>query len=199
MNRRRPTYCLAVLLACCALHGTAAPAQDPPSVEPAAGGEEVCVLETSMGTMVFRLFDRAAPRTVANFKRLVREGFYDGLPFYRVVQGHVIQAGDGGESDRPKVEGEFGAHPHVTGALGLARDVDPDSGSTEIYVCHAPRPHLDGRYAVFGLLTSGFEVLEAIGNVAVEERWEGEVAFHRPKTPVTIERAKIERRAAAGS
>lgn len=184
---------------------TACHSGPPPSV-PAAGEEagppgaettEVCVLETTMGTMVFRFFDQGAPLSVANFKRLVREGFYDGLPFYRVVKGHVIQAGDGGENDQPKVKGEFGAYPHVVGAVGLARDADPDSGSTEIYICHAPRPHLDGRYAVFGLLVEGFDVLEAIGNVEVEERWEGEVAFHRPKEPVIIERAFLERRALA--
>jgi cyclophilin family peptidyl-prolyl cis-trans isomerase len=156
--------------------------------------EQVVVLETGLGTMTFRLFEAEAPQTTANFKALVAEGFYDGLPFYRVVAGHVIQAGDGGENERPTVKGEFGAHPHVTGALGLARDADPDSGSTEIYVCHAPRPHLDGRYAVFGLLIEGFEVLEAIGNVEVEERWEGEVAFHQPIEPVVIERAWMEQR-----
>lgn len=165
---------------------------------PAGDGEtatdEVCVLETSLGTMAFRFFAQEAPLTTTNFKELVRKGFYDGLPFYRVVKGHVIQTGDGGENDYPTVKGEFGAHPHVTGAVGLARDSDPDSGSTEIYICHEPRPHLDGRYAVFGLLVEGFEVLEAIGNVAVEEQWEGEVAFHKPLEPVIIERAYLERR-----
>jgi cyclophilin family peptidyl-prolyl cis-trans isomerase len=157
--------------------------------------EEIAVLETSHGTMSFRFFEAEAPLTSANFKTLVDEGFYDGLDFYRVVKGHVIQAGDGGENGRPTVKGEFGAHPHVTGAVGLARDVDPDSGSTEIYICHAPRPHLDGRYAIFGLLVEGFDVLEVIGNVAVEERWDGEVAFHKPLEPVVIERAYLERRA----
>jgi cyclophilin family peptidyl-prolyl cis-trans isomerase len=157
--------------------------------------EEVGVLETSMGTMVFRFFDSAAPLTTANFKQLVGEGFYDGLKFYRVVKGHVIQTGDGGESGRPTVKGEFGAHPHVTGAVGLARGADPDSGSTEIYICHEPRPHLDGSYAIFGLLVEGFEVLEAIANVAVEAQWAGRVAFHKPLQPVIIERAYIERRA----
>jgi len=141
-----------------------------------------------------RFFAAEAPLTTANFKALIRERFYDGLDFYRVVAGHVIQAGDGGESDHPTVKGEFGAHPHVTGAVGLARDVDPDSGSTEIYICHASRPHLDGRYAIFGLLVEGFDVLEAIGNVEVEERWDGEVAFHKPLEPVVIERAYLERR-----
>ncbi len=159
--------------------------------------EEVCVFETSMGTMAFRFFDEGAPETVANFKRLVGEGFYDGLPFYRVVSGHVIQAGDGGENDKPLVKGEFGAYPHVTGAVGLARDTDPDSGSTEIYICHAPRPHLDGRYAVFGLLIEGFDVLEAIGQVEVIEDWVGEektIAFHKPKEEVVIVKASLEAR-----
>ncbi|MCK5379663.1 MAG: peptidylprolyl isomerase [Acidobacteria bacterium] len=159
--------------------------------------EEVCVLETSMGTMVIRFFEKDAPETVANFKKLVGEGFYDGLPFYRVVAGHVIQAGDGGENDNPLVKGEFGASPHVTGAVGLARDEDPDSGSTEIYICHAPRPHLDGQYAVFGILIEGFDVLDAIGRVEVIEEWLGEektIAFHKPKEPVVIVRASLERR-----
>jgi cyclophilin family peptidyl-prolyl cis-trans isomerase len=175
-----------LLSICCA----GAPEEPEPSPK-----QEVCVLETSMGTMVLRFFDERAPLTSANFKALVRDGFYDGKEFYRVVKGHVIQAGDGGENDRPTVTGEFGAHPHVVGAVGLARDQDPDSGSTEIYICHAERPHLDGRYAVFGLLVDGFEVLEQIGNVEVEEHWEGEVAFHKPVTPVVIERAYLEERA----
>ena len=160
--------------------------------------EEVCVLETSMGTMVFRFFEAEAPETVANFKRLVREGFYDGLPFYRVVAGHVIQAGDGGENNQPSIKGEFGAYPHLTGAVGLARDEDPNSGSTEFYICHAPRPHLDGRYAVFGLVVEGLDVLDRIGKVEVVEEWVGEektVAFHKPKEPVVIVRASLVRRA----
>jgi cyclophilin family peptidyl-prolyl cis-trans isomerase len=109
-----------------------------------------------------------------------------------VVAGHVIQAGDGGENDQPTVPGEFGL-PHGVGAVGLARDEDPDSGSTEFYVCLAPRPHLDGRYAVFGQVVEGLEVLAAIGAVAVTEKWLGEgeprVAFHEPVEPVEIERA----------
>ena len=176
-----------VAAGCAVAHKAAPPAQE----------EEVCVLETSVGTMVFRFFEEAAPLTTRNFKERVREGFYDGKPFYRVVAGHVIQAGDGEGTERPTVQGEFGAHPHVVGAVGLARDEDPDSGSTEFYICHAPRPHLDGRYAVFGLLVEGFDVLERIGNVEVEEVWERKVAFHKPKTPVVIERAWLKKRPAA--
>ena len=172
------------------------PPPPPPSAPPTT---DVAVLETSLGTMVFRLFDEGAPQTIANFKRLVGKGFYDGKPFYRVVAGHVIQAGDGGLNDEPTVPGEFGAHPHEVGTLGLARDADPDSGSTEIYVCLAPRPHLDEGYATFGQLTEGLEVLEKIGAVAVDEQWTGEVAFHKPKTPVLILRATIEARPATGN
>ena len=181
---------LSILLTVPALGGEDSAAESPKT-------EEVCVLETSLGTMVFRFFEEKAPLTARNFKELVREGFYDGLPFYRVVDGHVIQAGDGGESGRPTVKGEFGAHPHETGAVGLARSRDPDSGSTEFYICHAPRPHLDGNYAVFGKLIEGYEVLDAIGKVEVVEQWEGEVAFHKPKEPVVIERATLETRAVA--
>lgn len=167
---------------------------------PAGVAEELVVLETSMGTMKVRLFRDAAPRTAQAFVDLVDDGFYDGTGFYRVVAGHVIQFGDGGENDRPTVPfeaktAEEGGHPHVKGAVGLARDTDPDSGSTEIYVCHAARPHLDGDYTVFGELAEGTEVLDAIAAVEVDEEWlgdEGTIAFHHPREPVTIERAWVE-------
>jgi len=174
------------------LDGGGLPGSGAPAVDPA-----VAVLETSMGTMTFRLLRDAAPATVANFERLVRAGFYDGKPFYRIVAGHVIQAGDGGDNDQPKVKGEFGAHAHIEGALGLARDADPDSGSTEIYICLAPRPHLDGSYAVFGLIEDGIDVLRRIGGVPVVEKWDGRVAFHKPIKPVIIERAYLKQRSAS--
>lgn len=171
----------------------------PALAEPAAGADdepataERAVIETSLGTMTIELYPEVAPATVANFRRLVGEGWYDGKPFYRVVAGHVIQAGDGGENEQPTVPAEFNERPHVVGAVGLARDEDPDSGSTELYVCLAPRPHLDGRYTVFGQVVEGLDVLAAIGAVPVEEKWLGDeeprVAFHEPVEPVVIERA----------
>ena len=163
--------------------------------------EEVAVVTTNHGTMVFRFFPEEAPLTVAHVKGLIADGFFDGKTFYRVVAGHVIQGGEGFDTEGGEtVVGEFGAHPHVTGAVGLARDEDPDSGSTEIYICLEPRPHLDGSYAIFGLLTEGFDVLAAIGAVEVEEQWDGEVAFHRPLEPVVIESLRLETRpVAAGS
>jgi cyclophilin family peptidyl-prolyl cis-trans isomerase len=150
-----------------------------------------CVLETSMGTMAFELFEPDAPKTVAQFKALVRRGFYDGKDFYRVVKGHVIQAGDGGA---PALPPEFNTRPHLAGTLGLGRVGDEWSGDSEIYVCVAPRPHLDGRYTVFGQLVEGLDVLERIAAVPVEERWEGpdkKMAMHKPLVPVVIRRAYI--------
>ena len=159
--------------------------------------EAVAVFETNHGELAFRFFPDDAPKTVAQVQQLIRDGWFDGKTFYRVVSGHVIQAGDVDGGSAPTVPGEFGAHPHVRGAVGLARDSDPDSGTTEIYICHADRPHLDGNYAVFGLLVDGFDVLDSIAETEVEEKWlgdEGQVAFHEPKTAVVIERAHLEER-----
>lgn len=155
---------------------------------------DVCVMETSQGTMVFEFFEADAPKTVAQFKALVRKGFYDAKDFYRVVRGHVIQAGGG---NAPKLPPEFNARPHVVGTLGLGRTGTEWSGDSEIYVCVAPRPHLDGKYTVFGRLVEGFDVLERIAAVPVEERWEGpdkKMAMHKPLEPVVIRRARIETR-----
>ena len=166
----------------------------PPTGTPAVGeGRGVCVMETSLGTMAFELYPEDAPRTVAQFEALVRAGFYDGKDFYRVVRGHVIQAGGG---DAPPLPPEFNTRPHLVGTLGLGRVGDEWSGDSEIYVCVAPRPHLDGRYTVFGRIVEGFDVLEKISNVPVEERWEGpdnRMAMHKPLEPVVIRRARIEK------
>lgn len=187
----RRQHRLAILLVSSAASGFAAVAEPPAAVDVAPR----VVLETTLGAMTIELLPEVAPGTVAQFRRLVEEGWYDGKPFYRVVAGHVIQAGDGGENDQPTVAAELSELPHVAGAVGLARDEDPDSGSTEFYVCLAPRPHLDGRYTIFGQVVEGLDVLAAIGAVPVTERWEGDaeprVAFHEPVEPVVIERARV--------
>lgn len=149
-----------------------------------------------MGRVAFELFPEDAPKTVAQFKALVRKGFYDGKDFYRVVRGHVIQTGGG---DAPKLPPEFNARPHVFGTLGLGRTGDEWSGDSEFYVCVAARPYLDGKYTVFGRLVEGAAVLEKIAVVPVEERWEGpgRMAMHKPLEPVVIKKARLERREAA--
>lgn len=165
---------------------------------PVADAETVADIETSLGTITIRFHADAAPKTVAQFQRLAQSGWYDGKSFYRVVRGHVIQAGANDDNDpvtrTQTVPAEFNAHPHIRGAVGLARDNDPNSGSTEFYICDAPRPHLDGRYTVFGQVIAGDAVLEAIATSAVEEQWLGDektIAFHRPLTPVMIQRIRL--------
>ncbi len=156
---------------------------------------EICRLKTNHGDMTFRFFEDAAPLTVAKFKNLVNDGFYDSLTFYRVVKKHVIQAGTGGHNDVPTVVAEFNEYPHVVGTVGLARSEDPNSGSTEFYICLIPRPHLDGKYTVFAQLVDGYDVLENIGNVEIVEQFVGDeqkIAFHTPKEAVIIEKATIE-------
>jgi cyclophilin family peptidyl-prolyl cis-trans isomerase len=145
--------------------------------------------------MQFKFFEDVAPLSITKFKNLVKDGFYDSLKFYRVVKDHVIQAGDGGENNISTVQAEFNQYPHVTGTVGLARSQDPNSGSTEFYICLVPRPHLDGEYTVFGQLMEGYDVLEKIGNTEIVEHYVGEdnkIAFHTPKEPVIIKKATIE-------
>lgn len=153
-------------------------------------------IQTSAGAMWFELDEQNTPATVANFAQLARQGWYVKKTFYRVVSGHVIQAGlnDDNHPDmvRYAVKGEFnGQFKHQRGCLGVARGESPDSGGPEIYICHADRPHLDGHYAVFGRLVAGGQVLDLIASAQVKEVWLDNpggkpVAFHQPESPVQI-------------
>jgi cyclophilin family peptidyl-prolyl cis-trans isomerase len=156
--------------------------------------EDACVIETSLGTMEFRFFEQDAPQTVAHIKNLVKSGFYNGKVFYRVVKGHVIQTGDQQDEKGKTVKAEFNKNPHLEGTVGLARGDNPDSGSNHIYICLAPRPHLDGKYTVFGQLISGIDVLKKIGQVQVIEKFLGEqknIAFHEPKEKIFIKKMSL--------
>lgn len=132
------------------------------------------------GVMVARLYPDVAPQTVANFKRLVSEQFYDGIIFHRVVENFVIQCGDpdgDGISDpnETTVKGEFATNgfennlKHKRGVLGLARNgMSNDSGSSQFYICHSTSDSvvaLDTKYATFGFLIYGYDVLDAIATV----------------------------------
>jgi len=163
-----------------------------PSLPAQSGRQNVCVLQTNLGTLAFRFFEAEAPQTSKQIQKLVRDGFYNGKEFYRVVKGHVIQTGGG---DAPNLPPEFSKKPHLIGTVGLGRDEDVNSGDSEFYICVAPRPHLDGKYTVFGHLVEGYNTLERISEVEVEEKWEGpdkKLAMHKPKKPVIIEKAWIE-------
>ncbi|MBI4244326.1 MAG: peptidylprolyl isomerase [Planctomycetes bacterium] len=157
--------------------------------------KQYVIMETSMGKIVMKLFTEDAPKTCEHFIKLINQGFYNNQVFFRVVKEHVIQAGcpkgDGSTDCGCTVKAEFNQNKHVVGTLGLARDTNPDSGSSQFYICLVPRPHLDGKYTVFGQVTEGLDVVDAIGAVEVNEKYIENIAFHVPKKPVVIKSASI--------
>ena len=126
------------------------------------------------------LYPDVAPRTVANFERLVKNGFYDGLIFHRVIKGFMIQGGDPegtgmGGSDE-KIKGEFAANginnplKHTRGVISMARSQNRDSASSQFFIMHEDAPHLDGQYAAFGKVVEGIEVVDEIANTKTDFR-----------------------------
>lgn len=150
------------------------------------------VFETEKGTIKAELYPEIAPVTVANFEKLVGEGFYDGLTFHRIIAGFMIQGGDPlgngmGGSDE-KIKGEFLANgvpnnlKHERGVLSMARAMNPDSASSQFFIMHEDAPHLDGQYAAFGKVVEGIETVDAIVQSAKVEDMNGTVAkANQPK------------------
>ena len=124
------------------------------------------------GEITVELNPEVAPITVANFKKLVNEGFYDGLTFHRIISGFMIQGGDPlgngtGGSDE-EIKGEFSANgvennlSHTRGAISMARSMANDSASSQFFIVHQDSLYLDGQYAVFGYVTDGIEIVDEI-------------------------------------
>ena len=130
----------------------------------------------SGSTVVIKLNEQAAPITVQNFKDLVKEGFYDGLIFHRVIAGFMVQGGDptgtGMGGSKRTIKGEFrmnGIHnplSHKRGVISMARTNYPDSASSQFFICHADVPFLDGQYAAFGEVVEGIETVDEIAAAA---------------------------------
>ncbi|MEZ4695429.1 MAG: peptidylprolyl isomerase [Rhodothermales bacterium] len=124
-------------------------------------------IETSKGTINVKLFAAEAPKTVNNFVFLSREGFYDGVSFHRVIPNFMIQGGDptgtgrGGPGYRFNDEFAGNPHRHGTGSLSMA-NAGPNTNGSQFFITHAPQPHLDGRHTVFGQVTDGQDVVDAI-------------------------------------
>ncbi|MBQ1848593.1 MAG: peptidylprolyl isomerase [Clostridia bacterium] len=127
------------------------------------------------GVMELELYPEKAPLTVKNFEKLVKSGFYDGLGFHRIIRGFMIQGGDpkGNGTGGPgwTIKGEFKANgvnndlKHTRGVISMARSMAPDSAGSQFFIMHADAPHLDGQYAAFGKLVSGYDVLDGIASV----------------------------------
>lgn len=141
------------------------------------------------GKITLELYPEKAPLTVANFEKLVSEGFYDGLTFHRIIPGFMVQGGDplgnGMGGAEKKIKGEFKANgvdndiKHERGVISMARSYDPNSASSQFFIMHADAPHLDGQYAAFGRVISGMEVVDEIASIPTDYS-------DRPKIAVKI-------------
>ncbi|CAG0944768.1 putative peptidyl-prolyl cis-trans isomerase [Gammaproteobacteria bacterium] len=124
-------------------------------------------IETSRGNIELELFPAHAPRTVNNFIFLARDGFYDGVRFHRVIANFMIQGGDPTGTGRGgpgyRFEDEFDDNPlrHERGVISMA-NAGPGTNGSQFFITHGPQPHLDGRHTVFGKVTAGMDVVDAI-------------------------------------
>lgn len=124
-------------------------------------------IETTRGTIELDLYPAHAPKTVNNFVFLARQGFYDGIVFHRVISNFMIQGGDptGTGTGGPgyKFEDETYGNPlkHETGVISMA-NAGPNTNGSQFFITHSPQPHLNGRHTVFGKVTSGQDVVDAI-------------------------------------
>jgi peptidyl-prolyl cis-trans isomerase B (cyclophilin B) len=168
---------------------------------PMNSSNEVAVIKTSEGDMVVQFWTDAASSTVENFKKLARQGFYDGTIFHRIVKGFMIQGGDPNSKDPAKensygqggpgynIKAEFNDHSHDRGVISMARGPDPDSAGSQFFICLAPVHRLDHQYTTFGKLIKGQDVLEKIGDTSVTRNSMGEPS--KPTKRVVIESIKI--------
>ena len=124
-------------------------------------------METSKGTIKIELFAKDAPATVNNFVFLARDGFYNGLTFHRVIPDFMVQGGDpdgrgtGGPGYKFHDETFGNPHKHGTGSLSMA-NAGPNTNGSQFFITHSPQPHLNGKHTVFGQVTSGQDVVDAI-------------------------------------
>ena len=161
---------------------------------------QIKITVKNFGTMTAELYPEMAPLTVANFLKLAKESFFDGLIFHRVIRGFMLQGGGYNEQMEEKhtdaIRGEFAANgfkqntlKHGRGVISMARTSDPNSASSQFFIMHAPAPYLDGQYAAFGKVIEGDAVIDQIANVQT-----GNYGWYMqdvPMDPVVIEKLEI--------
>jgi len=145
-------------------------------------------LHTNHGAVAVELFDADAPKTVENFRKLAADGFYDGVIFHRVIPDFMIQGGDptGTGTGGPgyTFEDEFNDHPVARGALAMA-NAGPNTNGSQFFIVTADAcPWLDGKHTVFGQVTDGMDVVDAISQLETEPG-------DRPRETVSIERVEL--------
>ena len=142
---------------------------------------EVAVIETRFGKITIRFFPEDAPNHVENFKKLAKQGFYDGTIFHRVIPGFMIQGGDPNTKDDDRsndgmgnpgytIKAEFNERSHQRGIVSMARSSHPDSAGSQFFICVAPATFLDGKYTVFGEVIEGLNVADKIVNAPRDSR-----------------------------
>lgn len=178
--------------------------QDPLPIAPKEG-DEVAVMETSVGTIVLMFYPQKAPLHVANFIGLAKKGYFDGMRFHRTIKDFMIQGGDpnskdlamssmwgtGGNKDENgkaiNVKAEFTDLKHTRGVLSMARSSDPNSASSQFFIMHKDYPSLDGKYSAYGLVVKGIEVVDLIANKPT-----GDNGSVKPDSAVMINSVKIQ-------
>ncbi len=154
------------------------------------------IIEMENGKKIkLELDSSAAPITVENFEKLVRDGFYDGLTFHRIIPGFMIQGGcplgTGTGGPGHTIKGEFKSNGvdnpirHTRGVISMARSMMPNSAGSQFFIMHKDAPHLDGQYAAFGRVVEGIEVVDEIASVETDYS-------DKPTTPVVIKSITIE-------
>ena len=153
------------------------------------------VIEMENGkTIEIELYPEIAPISCENFEKLVKQGFYDGLTFHRVISGFMIQGGcpEGNGTGGPgwQIKGEFAANgvknnlKHTRGVLSMARSMMPNSAGSQFFIMHEDAPHLDGQYAAFGKVVSGMDAVDEIAAVPTDYN-------DKPTTPQVMKRVYI--------
>jgi peptidyl-prolyl cis-trans isomerase B (cyclophilin B) len=179
---------------------TAANAQTPaPDTTPMSN--EVAIIKTSEGDMVIQFWSDVAPNTVENFKKLARQGFYNGTAFHRIIKGFMIQGGDPLTKDPSKealwgtgdpgykIKAEFNSKSHQRGVISMARSQDPDSAGSQFFICLGNASFLDGKYTAFGKLIKGDDVLGKIGDTPVKSGGGGEAS--KPTKRIEVKSVEI--------
>jgi peptidylprolyl isomerase len=132
----------------------------------AADPENTLYMDVPTGRVVIEMRPDLAPATCAQIKTLVRQGFYDGIVFHRVIDGFMVQTGDpkgdGTGGSGHKLKAEFSNEKHVRGIVSMARASDPDSADSQFFIMLAPQPSLDGKYTIWGKVVSGMEYIDQI-------------------------------------
>ncbi len=191
-----------LLLSCLAFAGAIAAVQTAANAEdPTPMSNEVAVIKTTDGDMVIQFWSDVAPKTVENFKKLAKQGFYNGTAFHRIIKGFMIQGGDPLTKDPAQearwgtggpgysIKAEFNAKSHQRGVLSMARSNDPDSAGSQFFICLGDASFLDGKYTAFGKLIKGDDVLGKIGDTPVKSGGGGEAS--KPVKRIEVKSVEI--------